>query len=158
MNMFPDSHFSDEFIMVYSTLVNTIDLAGNCSPCQLQRGQGYCVLLWLNVDPRLVLGLDSADATSSKTPTEDFAAQLAAVDTFQSRPLAGKRVAVVRELMGAGVDAGVDAAVQRAINHLESLGATLEEVRDFNLTLPPILRGNWVPWQHNIWCTIINWH
>lgn len=92
------------------------------------------MLHWLNVDPRLVLGLDSADATSSKTPTEDFAAQLAAVDTFQSRPLAGKRVAVVRELMGAGVDAGVDAAVQRAINHLESLGATLEEVGDSYLT------------------------
>lgn len=73
-------------------------------------------------------GLDCADATSSKTPTEDFAARLASAESLGSRPLAGKRVAVLREMMGAGVDAGVDAAVRRAMAHLESLGATLEEV------------------------------
>ena len=86
------------------------------------------MLHWLKAVWLAVAGLDAADATSSKTPTEDFAAQLVAVDTFQSRPLAGKRVAIVRELMGAGVDPGVDAAVRRAISHLESLGATVGEV------------------------------
>ena len=86
------------------------------------------MLHWLRAGWLWVPGLDSADATSSKTPTEDFAAQLVAVDTFQSRPLAGKRVAIVRELMGAGVDAGVDSAVRRAISHLESLGAIIGEV------------------------------
>lgn len=83
---------------------------------------------------RHIAGLDAADATSSKTPTEDFAAQLAPLETLGSRPLAGKRVAVLREMMGAGVDAGVDAAVRRALAHLGSLGATLEEVKHCHAT------------------------
>ena len=71
--------------------------------------------------------MDTADATSSKTAPDDFAVRLTPAETLDSQPLAGKQIGVIREMMGAGVDSGVDAAVQRAITHLESLGATLRE-------------------------------
>ena len=46
------------------------------------------------------------------------------------RPLEGTRVGVVSQMMGAGVAEGVASCVQHACRHLESLGASVEEVSD----------------------------
>ena len=48
---------------------------------------------------------------------------------MQSRPLEGTRVGVVQQMMGAGVAEGVSSAVHQACQHLEALGASIEEVR-----------------------------
>ena len=46
-----------------------------------------------------------------------------------SRPLQGRRIAVVQQMAGQGVSQGVAAAVAQAVSHLESLGAVVGEVR-----------------------------
>lgn len=51
-------------------------------------------------------GPDSSDATSSQRPAEDFAAGLLPVEALGSKPLAGRRLAVIQETTGEGVDAG----------------------------------------------------
>ena len=51
------------------------------------------------------------------------------MDSLSSRPLEGKTAALIRETSGAGVSPGVSAAVNRAAQHLEGLGARVEEVR-----------------------------
>ena len=55
-------------------------------------------------------GPDSSDATSSQRPSEDFAAGLLPLDQLASKPLAGRRLAVIQETTGEGVDAGKCAA------------------------------------------------
>ena len=74
-------------------------------------------------------GADEADATSARQPAPDFAAGLRPAAELPDRPLAGRRLAVVAETRGAGVAPGVSAAVDRALQHLESLGAKVGEVR-----------------------------
>jgi aspartyl-tRNA(Asn)/glutamyl-tRNA(Gln) amidotransferase subunit A len=59
----------------------------------------------------------------------DFAAGLLAASQLSSKPLAGKRIGVVRQAMGEGVETGVHDAVTAAVTHLEALGADVEEVR-----------------------------
>jgi Asp-tRNA(Asn)/Glu-tRNA(Gln) amidotransferase A subunit family amidase len=74
-------------------------------------------------------GGDSHDATSSGRPAVDYAAGLApALAAGGSRPLAGKRIGLVSQTLGEGVAPAIDAAVRAAARHLESLGATVEEV------------------------------
>lgn len=73
-------------------------------------------------------GVDAKDATSSKRPVEDFAAGLVDVDALPSKPLKGKRVAVIKETMGEGVDHGVQEAVKAALVQLAALGAEVKEV------------------------------
>jgi len=75
-------------------------------------------------------GVDAADATSARQPAPDFAAGLPASKDLPSRPLAGRRLAVVAETRGAGVAPGVSAAVDRALAHLRDLGAEVGEARD----------------------------
>lgn len=55
-------------------------------------------------------GPDSSDATSSQRPSEDFAAGLLPLDQLVSKPLAGRRLAVIQETTGEGVDSGKCAA------------------------------------------------
>lgn len=74
--------------------------------------------------------MDAADATSARQPAPDFAAGLPASKDLPSRPLAGRRLAVVAETRGAGVAPGVSAAVDRALAHLRDLGAEVSEVCD----------------------------
>ncbi|GBF93284.1 aspartyl glutamyl-tRNA amidotransferase subunit A [Raphidocelis subcapitata] len=83
-------------------------------------------------------GHDARDSSSSQEPSVDFAAALQPLDRLPSRPLAGKRVGVIAQTMGAGVSAGVAAAVQGAIKQLEALGAEVEEVSlpSFDAGLP----------------------
>ncbi|KAK9822511.1 hypothetical protein WJX81_008348 [Elliptochloris bilobata] len=93
-------------------------------------------------DAALVLsaisGADEADATSARQPAPDFAAGLQPVRELSDRPLAGRRLAVVAETRGAGVAPGVSGAVDRALAHLESLGAEVGEVSlpTFQVGLP----------------------
>jgi aspartyl-tRNA(Asn)/glutamyl-tRNA(Gln) amidotransferase subunit A len=75
-----------------------------------------------------IAGPDGGDATCSRRPAEDYTAGLLPADRLPSRPLAGRRLALIRECSGGGVDAGVAAAVAAAAAHLESLGAVVEEV------------------------------
>lgn len=74
-------------------------------------------------------GPDSSDATCSQRPAEDFCAGLLPLEQLDSRPLAGRRLAVIRETAGEGVDSGVAAALEGAVKHLQSLGAEVDEVR-----------------------------
>ena len=57
--------------------------------------------------PSPVAGPDSADATCSQRPGEDFTAGLLPLEQLGSAPLAGRRLAVIQETSGEGVDAGV---------------------------------------------------
>lgn len=76
----------------------------------------------------VIAGPDAADSTCSQRPTEDFAAGLLPAEQLCSQPLAGRRLAVIKETTGEGVDAGVSDALAAAIRHLESLGAAVDEV------------------------------
>lgn len=75
-----------------------------------------------------IAGVDPLDATSRTEAAPDYTAALLPLDALASRPLAGLRVAVIEETIGAGVNAGVQAAVLSAAAHLESLGATVGRV------------------------------
>ncbi len=55
-------------------------------------------------------GPDTLDATSRHRPSEDFAAGLLPLDQLGSKPLAGRRLAVIQETTGEGVDPGKPAA------------------------------------------------
>ncbi|CAL8464275.1 g3810 [Coccomyxa elongata] len=75
-----------------------------------------------------ISGRDDLDATSSPRQVPDFAEGLPEASSLNSRPLAGKRIGIIRETVGAGVAAGVSDAFTRAAKHLESLGADVDEV------------------------------
>ncbi len=79
----------------------------------------------------VVPGHDPHDATSSAAPVTDFAAALPSVDSLNSKPLRGKRIGVIAEMMQGGIAPGVISAVQNSIKHLESLGADVSEVRSW---------------------------
>lgn len=76
----------------------------------------------------LVTGADSADATSANAPVSDFAGSLCSPSDLQSQPLAGRKIAVISETLGKGVDPEIVNAVSVSCRHLESLGAQVEEV------------------------------
>lgn len=76
-----------------------------------------------------VIGQDSHDATSSATAVPDYAAALQPLHSLSSKPLAGKRIGVIAEMMQGGTAPGVATAVTNSIKHLESLGADIAEVR-----------------------------
>lgn len=59
----------------------------------------------------------------------DFTADLQSADALGSSPMSGVRVGVIQQTMGEGVAAGVTAAVNGALQHMQQLGATVEEVR-----------------------------
>ena len=73
-------------------------------------------------------GQDSRDATSSAAPVVDYAASLPGVDQLNSKPLQGKRIGAITELLQGGVAPGVASAIQKSIAHLQSLGAEVSEV------------------------------
>ena len=85
-----------------------------------------------------IAGPDSMDATASNCALEDFTASLHHVDSFDSKPLAGRKLGLIKETTGQGVSPGVEAAVRAAATHLESLGATVEEISlpSFEFGLP----------------------
>lgn len=84
-------------------------------------------------DAALLLGVlagpDQHDATSSQQAVPDYTAGLLPAEQLGSRPLEGVRVGVIKETAGEGVEAGVWAAVSGALQHMQQLGAQVEEVR-----------------------------
>ena len=76
------------------------------------------------------IGQDPHDATSSAKAVPDYAAALQPLHSLSSRPLEGKRIGVIAEMMQGGIAPGVAAAVTNSIKHLESLGAEISEVRE----------------------------
>ncbi|XP_010272723.1 PREDICTED: glutamyl-tRNA(Gln) amidotransferase subunit A, chloroplastic/mitochondrial [Nelumbo nucifera] len=85
-----------------------------------------------------ISGHDILDATSSKRVVPDFSSQLTSMELFESKPLRGLRVGVIRETLGDGVDMGVISSIKAAASHLEELGSTVIEVSlpSFSLGLP----------------------
>uniref|UniRef100_A0A1J3IBD0 Glutamyl-tRNA(Gln) amidotransferase subunit A, chloroplastic/mitochondrial n=1 Tax=Noccaea caerulescens TaxID=107243 RepID=A0A1J3IBD0_NOCCA len=85
-----------------------------------------------------ISGYDRFDSTSSKQDVPEFQSQLLSVDVFESKPLKGVKVGVIRETLEEGVDSGVRSATQEAASHLEALGCVLTEVSlpSFSLGLP----------------------
>lgn len=76
----------------------------------------------------VIAGPDSADATCSQRPSEDFTEGLVPLEQLSSKPLAGRRLAVIQETSGEGVDPGVAEALAAAIKHLQELGAEVDQV------------------------------
>jgi aspartyl-tRNA(Asn)/glutamyl-tRNA(Gln) amidotransferase subunit A len=82
----------------------------------LARSAADCALV-LSV----LAGHDPRDATSVDRPVDDYVGALA-------EGVAGRRIGVVRQYFGAGVDAGVATAVRGALAVLERAGARLVDV------------------------------
>lgn len=53
-----------------------------------------------------------------------------ACEDFEEEPLKGKKIGIISETMGEGVDPNVIKTINNAIKHLESLGAVVEEVNN----------------------------
>jgi aspartyl-tRNA(Asn)/glutamyl-tRNA(Gln) amidotransferase subunit A len=70
---------------------------------------------------QVIAGHDRRDSTSADIDVPDFTAVL-------GEDVSGLRAGVIRELMGEGIDADVREAVEGAIEMLEDLGVTCEEV------------------------------
>ncbi|KAL6755017.1 glutamyl tRNA amidotransferase, subunit A [Haematococcus lacustris] len=73
-------------------------------------------------------GPDPLDATSSSQPVQDYAAGLPQLASLGSQPLAGKKLALIRETLGPGLEPGVASASTEAARQLEALGAVVSEV------------------------------
>jgi aspartyl-tRNA(Asn)/glutamyl-tRNA(Gln) amidotransferase subunit A len=71
---------------------------------------------------KIIAGCDEHDSTTVDVPVPDYVAALNGSD------LRGVRIGVPREYFVEGMSPGTEAAVRAAINHLESLGATIGEV------------------------------
>jgi len=72
----------------------------------------------------VIAGYDPCDSTSLDEPVPDYVAQLQREPTLN-----GMRLALPREYLGVeGMEPAVESAFKDSIKHLESLGASLEEV------------------------------
>eukprot|EP00897_Mesotaenium_endlicherianum_P008203 jgi/Mesen1/7410/ME000388S06631 len=83
-------------------------------------------------------GMGSSTENSAFQAVPDFLSKIQPLEALSNRPLEGLRFGLVKETVGAGVDAEVVAAIQLAAAHLESLGATVSEVSlpSFSMGLP----------------------
>lgn len=87
---------------------------------------------------------DFSDATFqslsgfSGKPASDYHSHLKRLEELASKPLAGKKFALVKETLGEGVDAGVIGKIIAAAKELEKLGAVVDVVScpTFGLGLP----------------------
>lgn len=61
----------------------------------------------------------------------DYTSNLLPIDDLGSKPLAGIRFGIISETIADGVVEDVLSAVKQAVTHLESLGASVREVRGF---------------------------
>lgn len=105
-----------------------------CAPgwCQARLADGpHCSAVYqLETRPEVgpPAGTDAKDSTSSDAEVPDFTAGLQPAVALGSRPLEGLRLGVVQQMLGPGVAPSVAAGLQVALRHLESLGASLQEV------------------------------
>jgi aspartyl-tRNA(Asn)/glutamyl-tRNA(Gln) amidotransferase subunit A len=72
-----------------------------------------------------IAGYDPKDSTSLKVEIPDYASLLTA-DLTQS--LKGKRIGIIQETFGEGLDPEVANSVKQAISHLENMGAEVKEI------------------------------
>ncbi|XP_073526356.1 uncharacterized protein [Phyllobates terribilis] len=85
-----------------------------------------------------ISGHDTLDATSNKQEVPDFTSPLKSIDSFESKPLKGLRVGLIRETVEDGVDQEIISSIRLAAAHLEDLGCSVTEVSlpSFSLGLP----------------------
>ena len=69
----------------------------------------------------IISGLDPNDNTTVDNKNEDY---LSGIDSG----IEGKKIGIIKEMVGEGIDPAVSSAVKDAISKLENLGATCEEV------------------------------
>jgi aspartyl-tRNA(Asn)/glutamyl-tRNA(Gln) amidotransferase subunit A len=69
----------------------------------------------------IISGLDSSDNTTIDNKNEDYLAEI-------DGGIEGKRIGIIKEMMGEGIDKSVLSATNEAISKLENLGAKCEEV------------------------------
>jgi len=86
----------------------------------------------------LCSGHDHLDSTAQNTRSIQFHDHLKDLDHFNSKPLSGKRLAIIQETIGPGVQDGVVQRVLEAANQFERLGARVDFVScpTFHLGLP----------------------
>ncbi|MEO0541637.1 MAG: amidase family protein, partial [Cyanobacteria bacterium P01_A01_bin.105] len=68
-----------------------------------------------------IAGHDPRDSTSLNVPVPDYTQHL-------TTTLAGKRIGIIKEAFGDGLDPAVEKAVQAAIDQLKALGAEIKEI------------------------------
>ncbi len=69
----------------------------------------------------IISGIDSNDNTTIDNKNEDYLSQI-------DEGIEGKKIGIIKEMMGEGIDKSVLSATNEAISKLESLGAKCEEV------------------------------
>ncbi|KAL4558984.1 hypothetical protein LXL04_031113 [Taraxacum kok-saghyz] len=82
--------------------------------------------------------INSMSPVASEYEVVDFTSQFSPKDYFESQPLKGLRVGVIRETLRDGVDEEVVLSIRGAISHMEELGCIVTEVLlpSFSLGLP----------------------
>ncbi|KAK4275522.1 hypothetical protein QN277_018590 [Acacia crassicarpa] len=85
-----------------------------------------------------ISGHDRFDATTSKQDVPDFGSHFVSATSWESKPLKGLRIGLIRETLEDGVESGVVSAIRAAALHFEELGCTVNEVSlpSFSLGLP----------------------
>lgn len=79
-------------------------------------------------ETNLLLGVDPNDATSVDSSIPDWTSGLLPAEALSDRPFAKKRVGVIKETLGEGVDPRIVESIQNTIRHFEHLGAEIHEV------------------------------
>ena len=69
----------------------------------------------------IISGLDQNDNTTVDNKNEDYLQEI-------ESGIEGKKIGIIKEMMGEGIDPAVVSATKNAISKLESLGATCEEI------------------------------
>lgn len=85
-----------------------------------------------------IAGPDPKDSTCSRRAAGNYTQAISDIDTLSSSPLSGRRVAMIKETFGEGVDARIEAMVKSAASHLQGLGADVVEISlpSFEMGLP----------------------
>ena len=73
-------------------------------------------------------GFDQRDATSANLPVPDYISNLKEAKDLSQKPLEGKRIGLVTETMGEGVDPHILTTLIRTADHMRDLGAEVTEV------------------------------
>ena len=77
-------------------------------------------------------GYDAQDSTSSQQSATDYSQAL--TNTLDSKSLKGKKIAIISQTLGDGVNGAIQDAIQQAIDHFKSLGAEVQEVSSSVIT------------------------
>ena len=84
----------------------------------------------------VIAGPDPLDSTSSRRNSEDFLQYVDESNILIKKPLKGKKIGLIKETFGDGVDDEIQEAIKNVAKQLEMLGAAIEE-----LTLPSFRLG-----------------